>query len=396
MRKLVFIFSLILLVPVFLSAQIGREFKTVKVNGDVVQSLEKFYENVALDENGAPVLPEKGAIETLNFYQDGYLIESQNFEYQDSVKALSSRVLLKRDGEAIRLAEIYTYHHDKESLLRSHEAVIKNGKLISEKIRNDKKDLGTVQYAYGKTTKGLDFESIAADGNNAAVVYYTESDEHGLVFSMETMGTDTLIQQYFLENQGDTLRKSLIISRNSGNISPDSVLVIERTWLDHNGNPILNLKQMEALSEPPAGEPKTANFVSSFTYEYDKNIAIKAPVLPDQETIFGAWQSRANNLELFFEPESVNGKPRMYGTSYLSKSNEPTVEELLEAGEIWKYMLKQDFAPGTWSLDKNGELTIILNNSSILLFSAEMDFKTLVLKPKMKDMKGELRLVKSL
>jgi hypothetical protein len=72
------------------------------------------------------------------------------------------------------------------------------------------------------------------------------------------------------------------------------------------------------------------------------------------------------------------------------------MEQLLAAGEIWKFMLKQDFAPGAWTLDdKNGNLTIVLKNDSVLEFSTTLDIKTLVLTPTMKEMKGSLRLVKS-
>lgn len=379
------------------NAQIGREFKFEKIKGDTVRSTEVSCENTQLDENGKPILTEKAERKTVNFYQKGYLVESQNFECDGETTDLSIRILLKRAGSAVRSAEVYSYWRGKESLLQAYDAEIENGKIVSEKIRNQQNEIiGDVQYLYGKTDKGLDFEWIDLVGNRGSKTFYTESDEHGTVFSMETFADDTLMSLTRLERQGDTLTKSLLVAQSNWNTFRDSVLMTVRKWFDSKGNPTLILTQMEALTAPPPGEPKATNFVSSISYQYGKSAVRQARNFPNQEEIVGAWRSESNNLELFFEPESDNGKPRMYGTSYLSKSNEPSLEQLQAAGEVWKFMLKQDFAPGTWTLDdKNGNLTIVLKNGSVLEFSTTLDIKTLVLTPTMKGMNGSLRLVKS-
>ena len=385
---------LFLLFTIILSAQIGREFNKDKVNRNVAQITEKDYENVKLDKNGTPILPKKAIRETVHFYEDGYRVEAQYFDLEKKKKELYSRVLLKRKGTAVHSVEIYTYSFGKESLLRKHEAVIKDGKLFSEKISNSTKEMGSAQYFYGKTKKGLDFEVIDLKNYNRKVKYYTESDEYGKVFSTQLNGTDTVMLLHLLERQGDTLSTWLLIHRKR-NSSPDSIKLTERKWLDANDNLILHLMQFDALTEPPPGEPESANFASAFSNHYNKDIVKKANVFPKKETLFGPWRSEVNNLELFFEPESVNGKPRFYGSSYLSKSNEPTVEEYMAAGEIWKYILKQGLGRGTWSFNEDGEIIIRLKNGSTLLFTAEMDLNTLVLKPKMKGMEGVLRLVKA-
>jgi|GEM_PF-2511076 len=384
------------LIPVSIFAQIGREFKFDKINGDTVKSTEIAYGNTSLDENGVPILPEKGDNETVNFYQGGYLVESQYFEYQGAKRELSSRIILARTDAAVRQATIYTFHRGKESLLRAHKAEIANGKVIAEEIRNDRNEnIGTVQYAYGKTSDDLDYEWIDAVGNRGSRKFYTVTDQHGVVFSMETFANDTLISHQRIEARGDTLHRSLLVNKKGVNNLPDSVLITVRKWLDGHGNPVLVLTQMKALTEPPPGEPQSINYVSAISYEYGKAAPKVGENRLDPIELYGAWRSEFNNMELFFEPKSDDGTQSLYGSSYLLNANEPSVEQYLAEGEIWKFMLKQDYKPGSWSLEEDGTLKVILSNASILSFWAYLEYNTLVLRPHMKDLKGELRLVKS-
>lgn len=392
-------FLLILLqssIPFIVFCQIGREFKFEKVNGNVSQSTVIDYDNLKLDKTGKPILPSKAADnETLNFYKHGYLIESQQYDLEKMKKEVSKRILVNRKESAINSVEVYTYSRGKESLLRVHETKLNKGQIVSEEVRDENnKLLGTATYSYGTTDANLEFERIAFSGNRRNAEYYSEKDKFGNLIELESNKKDTVMYLERLIQEGDSINKSLIISKKGWNNSPDSILITRQKWFDNKHNPILLLTKMEAISKPPPGEPTTVNFVSSITYHYGNLPKNDRNNIPSQTEIFGGWVNKQNNIELFFEPQTVNGKPRVFGSSYSSKSNEPSIDELLANGEIWKFMLKQDFKYGTWTLDEEGELRIVLSNESVLLFSTKIEFNALILQPKMKDMKGTLKLVK--
>ena len=114
-----------------------REFNFEKLNGDQIKSIELDFEDVKIDKKGLPVLPKKSYNETVNFYKDGYLMESVRYDYSGKKKELSSRVLLSRFDSVVNQVQVFYYRNDKESLLRVHTAEVENGKIIKEDIRND-------------------------------------------------------------------------------------------------------------------------------------------------------------------------------------------------------------------------------------------------------------------
>ena len=384
-----------MLLPLLIYSQISREFESKKINGDFIQVIEKDYENVKLDKNGKPILPKNAIEEYLHFYENGYSVETQAFEYNEHSKELSWRVLIKRNGSAINNAKLYSYNRGKERLLREHSAIVEDGKLRTEKIIKNGKEVATVQYTYGNINGAINFEVINLSSSYRTVDFYTEFDKYGTVFSAQINEIDTIMSLRRIEVHGDSIRKSILINKKINSNSLDSILFIERTWFDSNNNPTMDLKQMIALTEPPAGEPKTANFVSTYSYLNSENKIKTASSPPTNEELYGAWRNESNNIEIFFEPKRSSGEQRFYGSSYLLKSTEPSIEEYLANGKIWIFMLKQEFKSGSWIINEQDELKVILKNGSILTFSIILDNNILILKPKMKDMKGELRFSKS-
>ena len=379
------------LFPFLIFSQISREFNSSKVNGNFVQFIEKSYDDVKLDENGIPIVPKNADQESIHFLKDGYSVESRFHEIENGKKELSLKITLERKGPIIHLAEIYSYRRGKEHLLRSHIANVKNGRIVSEIIKKNGKEVGKVQYSSGSINQGTNYETINLNNYGRQIKFYTERDNNGVVFSAQINGIDTVMILKRIESQGDSINKSIAINKNLKEESSDSVLIIERTWFDTYHNPIMDLTQMIALTEPPPGQPKTMNYLSTFTYLNDENSIKTTSSVMSSEKLHGAWQNEANNIELFFEPNH-NGKQRLFGSSYLLKSNEPTIEQYQYNKSLWIFMLKQDYKPSIWKLNNDKTLTITLSNGSILTFLAVLDNSTLILKPKMKNMERELRL----
>jgi hypothetical protein len=381
--------------PVMVYSQIGREIKTIEANGDYVQIIEQSYENVKIDRNGRPVIPQKTTDEYLYIMEGGYNIETRYYQISGKEKELEFRIAIDRDGAVINTAELYYYSHGKESLLRSHSAKAENGRIVSETIHNTRGEIGNCTYSYGAKNAAISYEVLELENiNKIKTTFYTESDDQGTLFAAQVMGSDTLMKSKRIEIQGDTLKKSLLISKNRMTNKVDSVILIERSWFDAEQNLTMEMKEMIALTEPPEGEPKAMNFLSVFSYLDKDNARPNSSSLPEIEALYGAWRNEVNNLELFFEPFN-NGAQRFYGSSYLLESNAPTPEEYLAKNRIWIYLLKQDFQHGSWSFDGDKTMTITLANGSILTFELSMDGNTLVLKPTMENMEGVLRFAKS-
>ena len=66
-----------------------------------------------------------------------------------------------------------------------------------------------------------------------------------------------------IEYEGDSIHHAIVVNQSSMQGGVDSILLIERTWFDANHNPVMNLQRMIALTEPPEGQPKTMNFLST-------------------------------------------------------------------------------------------------------------------------------------
>ena len=386
--KLVFLSIL----PHLVFSQIGRELKSIKINGNYVQLIEKIYKNVKINREGVPIVPKKPMEEILYLLEDGYNIEMRCYNFFGMKKKLLCRVSLDRSGSMITGAELFAYSKGKEFLFRSHTAIVRDGKLVSEKIMNNGKVIGTAHYSYGVKNEDIKYEIIELINiNKIKSKIYTESDDQGILFSRKIIESDTILTLKRIETQGDSIKKSIMVSKNRKTNKADSVLLIERTWFDFNKNPTMVLEQRIVLTEPAPGEPKSMNSMSTFSYlDSDNMVETKSPILAT-ESLYGAWRNEANNIELFFEPKR-NGKQRFYGFSYLGEKNGPTVEQFLSNNTIWIFMLKQEFNEGSWVLNNDGTIAITIPNGSILTFFAVLDNKTLVLKPKIKNMKGELRL----
>lgn len=382
-------------IPFLAQSQIGREFKSSQINGDFTQCIEKDYENLKLDNQGKPIIPSQALLEYLHFYENGWVLETQCFEYKGKEKELSSRILIQREDSIIKKATVYYYRQGKEKQLREHRSNSENGQIVSEEVYSSGKNVGSAKYQYGKKNSAIKYEVIQVTNLNRKTEFYTESDQNGVVFSAQINNVDTIMRLKRIEQFGDSIYKSILVNTNRTTGKDDSILLLNRTWFDSFNNPIMNLKQMTALTEPPPGEPKSVNYVSTFKYLMtDKAIKTKTKV-KSIEMLYGGWKNAENNIDLFFEPEGENGQQRLFGSSYLSKSNEPTVEEHLANQTIWIFMLKQEFKYSHWKINENGELMVTLNNGSVLKFIMEFDYQTLILKPQMEDLEGELRLTKT-
>ena len=381
-----------ILLPILVYSQIGREFNMGKVNGPFNQFIEKSYEGIELDKNGIPIVPTLAEHECINEVKEGFTVESFCEDVGSDLMDLSIRVVINRSGPAINSLEIYSSRKNEESLLRAHRTEVKDGKITSEKIIKDGKVIGEVEYSYGEINEQVSYERMNFENLGRQIEFYTEKDNDGIVFSMQVNDADTVMLLRRTEFQGDSIRSSIVINKNPSTGTIDSILLEQRIWYDAHRNPVMDFQKMIALTDPPEGEPNEMSFLSTFTYKKVDESNDKSNSIEPIENLYGAWRNESNNVEIFFEPNFDGGEQRFFGSSYLLESAEPTPEEHLANKTIWIYMLKQDYRTGVWEIDEKNNLIITLADGSILTFSISLKNKTLILRPMMEDLEGELRL----
>lgn len=379
---------LLVLSPLSLSAQIGREFNFEKGKSGLTKVRAISYTNVKLDEQDMPIPQLESDGEIITLYQDGYVYEVQYFDENDGKKEIQSRILLERNGIDIKKAAIYTYFQGKESLLRAHEAFYVNGKITLENITGENGKLyGTTQYETGKTSDGIDFIKMTSTGIGSKKELLRQFDDDGEVFYSEHMGgklskssrRTSIIKQDTVK----TITYLLLNENEAQNGSVDSIHLITRTHYDKKGNPTLGIMKYTA-SKAPEGEEKEMVVAMHFENFYGTDVAPK-PEFPTKEALEAEWKSEKDNLTVFFTPKNEKGVhgfacfPLHGMRKLIPGAAEKEMITSVEDG--WKdEMIAMN--NGTYEYDPGtGKLTVLLHNGKKVQLLAKMEWNTLILTP---------------
>ncbi|MEL6657796.1 MAG: hypothetical protein AAFP77_15510 [Bacteroidota bacterium] len=360
---------LFILFSTALTAQIGKDFRNVRVKGPIVQ-MQATQTMIIKEEDGGT--KERVMDQAQAHIDAGRIIK---IDHVSGIRSAKLKSFTEFDWEEDRLRRVRTYSQfgdSRPNLDRQYVTRIgANGKISSENIFFGKDDLrATLSYEHRESAEGneiLEMTMYKPGELDPQGHYYIESDQWGEVLHIESVGKDTGIYVRRLENVGDSLFTGIKImtsSRERG--KRDTIWTTTLQRYDVHGN----ISYSEAVNKRrnPKGEGLSEmRMIMEVNYFYEGDDVPE--IQPSAADLFARWSSSTYNFTLTIGNSRPSNLQGIYTTGTI-RDKDP---EIVEEGSDWIFRLRDSFT-GSWEYDPATEIITFRQNEHVVA-KAKVDLR---------------------
>lgn len=388
----ILILSFCLSIPLFINAQIGKEFAQLEFNGPVKRVITYQFTETEQNANGEYIgigYPSKTTIT----YKDDFpaLLEYEMRWGNHSEYGLDSKTEIDwQDGNIMQVR----HYSDTESrggrLFKSYQPLYRNGQLIAENILYPENELrASIVYEYPISEEDglrtLDMTMYKPEKKEPQGHYYFEYDQWGKRTHIESVGRDTGIFSQRIRMEGDSIFETInIVSNRQTRGAKDTAIIRTTRRYDEYKNTTWQLMEIEKISGTP--EPSVYMLmITEFEYEGEESSEQKAFTI---DQILGRWVNNKHDISLKFSLSPNSQSAGIFSTGTRSKDAldieiEPEIEEdrIADAGDAWIIALAKSEI-GEWEYDQATQMITFRQRDHIIAkVKLDVDLFSLSLTP---------------
>ena len=343
------------------TAQIGKEFREVRMKGPVVQAHSSTTFMTVKEDGEQKVIMSQAQVAQV---ENGKVVREEMDNDFSSVTGTNITEVEWEDDRLLRVREFSRRGNGRQRLDKQFIPIYnKAGQIVTENILFGEEELrATLHYEYSTSAAGnevLEMTMYKPDEVEPQGHFYIESDEWGEVLHIESVGQDTGIYTRRLRAEGDSLfiSENIVASRQRRG-EKDTFTLITLNRYDEYGNMTYSKIINRKLHGTFEGD-KEMHIITEVNYLYEGD------PIPGKDAaasnFAGSWYNKVYNLALLLIPSDTSP---LNGTYQAAAFNDKD-PELVEAGTEWLFKLR-DSQMGAWDYNEATELITFKQNGEIV------------------------------